>query len=100
MFFGFIFFLHIVTDVARHYLIVELSKDVNLITLNIINPFTNRAVTFNNVDLATALFWTATIFMAQSFWAVLTKKLFQETVTDRTNYKIVLETSEDGPGDF
>ena len=95
VFFGFIFFLHIVTDVARHYLIVELSKDVNLITLNIINPFTNRAVTFNNVDLATALFWTATIFMAQTVWATLTKKAMRETTTDMTNYKFVLETSAD-----
>ena len=87
-----VFFALLAVDIARHYLIVELSKDVNLITLNITNPFNNRPVAFNNVDLATALFWTATIFMAQSLWAVLTKKAFQETVTDITHYKIVLET--------
>ena len=85
-------FLIIAMDIARHYLTVQLSKDVNLITLNITNPFNNRPVAFNNVDLATALFWTATIFMAQSFWAILTKKAFQETVTDITHYAIVLET--------
>ena len=49
-------------DIARHYLIVQLSLDVNLITLNIINPFGNRQVTFDNVDIATALFWATTIF--------------------------------------
>ena len=82
-------------DIARHYLLVQLSKDVNLITIDITNPFNNQPVTFNNVDLATALFWTATIFMAQSCWLMLTKKALRETITDRTNYKIVLETSED-----
>jgi hypothetical protein len=85
----------IATDIARHYLLVQLSKDVNLVTLNITNPFNNQPVTFNNVDLATALFWTATIFMAQSLWAMMTKKYLRETVTDSTNYEIVLETSED-----
>ena len=82
-------------DIARHYLIVQLSKDVNLITLDITNPFNNRPVIFNNIDLATALFWTATIFMAQSIWAFLAKKALRETITDSTNYKIVLETSAD-----
>ena len=88
-------FFAIAMDIARHYLLVQLSKDVNLVTLNITNPFNNRPVTFNNVDLATALFWTATIFMAQSLWAMMTKKYLRETVTDSTNYEIVLETSED-----
>ena len=88
-------FLLLAIDIARHYLIVNLSKDVNLVTLNITNPFNNRPVTFNNVDLATALFWTASIFMAQSMWAMLTKKFLRETVTDITNYEIVLETSAD-----
>ena len=88
-------FFAIAMDIARHYLLVQLSKDVNLVTLNITNPFNNQPVTFNNVDLATALFWTATIFMAQSLWAMMTKKYLRETVTDSTNYEIVLETSED-----
>ena len=88
-------FLLIVMDIVRHYLIVQLSKDVNLVTLNITNPFNNRPVTFNNVDLATAFFWGATIFMTQSMWVMATKKMHQETVTDITNYKIVLETSAD-----
>ena len=91
-------FLVIAMDIVRHYLIVQLSKDVNLVTLNITNPFNNRPVTFNNVDLATALFWTASIFMAQSFWAMATKKILRETITDSTHYKIVLETSEDEAG--
>ena len=85
----------VVVDIARHYLIVQLSKDVNLVALNITNPFNKRPVAFNNVDLATALFWTATIFMAQSFWVMLSKKVFQVTITDKTNYEIVLETSGD-----
>ena len=89
-------FLVLAMDIARHYLLVQLSKDVNLVTLNITNPFNNRPVAFNNIDLATALFWTATIFMAQSIWAMMTKKVFQETVTDITHYEIVLETSADG----
>ena len=83
------------TDLARHYLITLLSKDVNLITIDIINPFNNRPVTFNNVDLATALFWGATIFMAQSLWAATTKKMIRMTLTDTTNYEFVLETSGD-----
>jgi hypothetical protein len=91
-------FLLLVMDIARHYLLVQLSKDVNLVTLNITNPFNNRPVTFNNVDLATALFWGATIFMAQSLWAMMTKKFLRETVTDITHYEIVLETSEDEAG--
>ena len=88
----------IAMDIARHYLLVQLSKDVNLVTLNITNPFNNQPVTFNNVDLATALFWTATIFMAQSLWAMMTKKYLRETVTDITHYEIILETSEDEAG--
>ena len=94
----FVFFCALVViavDIARHYLLVQLSKDVNLVTLDITNPFNNRPVTFSNVDLATALFWTATIFMAQSTWAGMTKKVLRETITDITHYKIVLETSED-----
>ena len=91
----FTFFVVLAIDIARHYLIVQLSNDVNLITLNITNPFNNRPVTFNNVDLATALFWGATIFMAQSVWTLMTKKAFRETVTDITHYKVVLETSGD-----
>ena len=87
-------FLPLAMDIARHYLLVQLSKDVNLVTLNVTNPFNNRPVTFNNVDLATALFWGATIFMTQSMWLVLTKKVFQETITDITRYEIILETSE------
>ena len=90
-----VLFLILAMDIARHYLIVQLSKDVNLITIDITNPFNNRPVTFNNVDLATALFWTATIFMAQSVWAMMTKKALRETITDSTNYEIILETSED-----
>ena len=90
-------FVVLAMDVARHYLLVQLSQDVKLVTLNITNPFNNQPVAFNNVDLATALFWGATIFMAQSFWAVMTKKVFQVTVTDTTNYEIVLETSAREP---
>ena len=90
-----VLFLLVALDIARHYLIVELSKDVNLVTLNITNPFNDQPVAFNNVDLATALFWGATIFMAQGFWAIMTKKMLRETVTDITHYEIVLETSED-----
>ena len=93
-----VFGVQLFMDIARHYLIVQLSKDVNLITLNITNPFNNRPVTFNNVDLATALFWGATIFMAQSLWAMMTKKYLRETVTDITHYEIILETSEDEAG--
>ena len=88
-------FVLLAIDIARHYLLVQLSKDVNLVALNITNPFNKRPVAFNNVDLATALFWTATIFMAQSFWVMLSKKVFQVTITDKTNYEIVLETSGD-----
>ena len=91
----FTFFVVLAIDISRHYLLVELSEDVNLVTLNITNPFNNRPVTFNNVDLATALFWGATIFMAQSMWVMLTKKALRETVTDITHYKVVLKTSED-----
>ena len=87
-------FYWIVVDIARHYLLMQFSKDVNLVTLNVTNPFNNRPVTFNNVDLATALFWGATIFMAQSCWLIVTKKAFQETITDITRYEIVVETSE------
>ena len=86
-------FVVLAMDIVRHYLIVQLSKDVNLVTLNITNPFNNRPVAFNNVDLATAFFWGATIFMAQSMWVMLTKKALRETVTDITHYKVVLETS-------
>ena len=95
-----VLFLLVAIDIARHYLIVELSKDVNLVTLNITNPFNNRPVTFNNVDLATAFFWGATIFMAQSIWTSIDQRAFQETVADMTHYELVLEThnvsGEDG----
>jgi hypothetical protein len=85
----------IVIDIFRHYLLVQLSKDVNLVTLNITNPFNNRPVTFNNLDLITALFWTATIFMAQSMWRATTKKAMRETITDIAHYEIVLDDSGD-----
>ena len=88
-------FLILAIDIARHYLIVQLSKDVNLVTINIINPFNNQPVTFNNVDLATALFWGATTMEAQWFWTMMTKKSMRETITDITNYEIVRETSAD-----
>ena len=93
VFFFFWGFVLIAMDIARHYLLVQLSKDVNLVTINITNPFNNQPVAFNNVDLATAFFWTATLFMAQSMWAMWTKKMFHQTVTDTTNYEIVLETT-------
>ena len=93
--FGAVLFLIIAMDIARHYLIVQLSKDVNLVTINIINPFNNQPVTFNNVDLATALFWGATTMEAQWFWTMMTKKSMRETITDITNYEIVRETSAD-----
>ena len=83
----------ILIDIFRHYLLVQLSEDVNLVTLNITNPFNHRPVTFNNVDLTTALFWTATIFMAQSMWTATTKKAMRETITDIAHYEIVLDNS-------
>ena len=93
-------FVVLAMDIVRHYLLVQLSEDVNLVTLsNWSLSEDSQPVTFNNVDLATALFWTATIFMAQSMWAMMTKKTLRETVTDTTNYKIVLETSEDDDAD-
>jgi len=93
-------FVVLAMDIVRHYLLVQLSEDVNLVTLsNWSLSEDSQPVTFNNVDLATALFWTATIFMAQSMWAMMTKKTLRETVTDTTNYEIVLETSEDDDAD-
>ena len=87
-----VFFLILAMDIARHYLIVQLSKDVNLVALNITNPFNNQPVAFNNVDLATAFFWGATIFMAQSIRTSIDQRAFQETVADMTHYELVLET--------
>ena len=75
-------------DIARHYLIVDLSKDIQLITVNVTNPFNDRPVAFNNMAVASALYWSSTIFLAQSLWAMMTTKLFQQTVTDVTNYHI------------
>ena len=95
IFIAFWAFYLIVMDIARHYLVVQLSENVNLIALSITNPFNNKPITFDNIDLATALFWTATIFMSQSFWIVLTKNVLQVTVTDVTHYNIVLKTLGD-----
>ena len=65
-----------------------MSKDVQLITLNVTNPFNDRPVTFNNTDLASALFWASTMFHVQNIWATLTNKMFQQTLMDVTNYHI------------
>jgi hypothetical protein len=76
-----VMFTAILMDIARHYLIADFSKDIQLITVNVTNPFNDRPVTFNNTDLASALYWSSTIFLAQSCWALMTTKTFQQTVT-------------------
>ena len=78
----------ILMDIARHYLIVEFSKDIQLITVNVTNPFNGRPATFDNTDVASALYWSSTIFLAESVWAIMTNKHYQQTVTASTNYKI------------
>ena len=78
----------ILFDIARHYLIVNVSKDIQLITLNVTNPFNGRHITFDNTELASALFWTSTMFLAQTVFAGLTNKMYQQTIVDVTNYHI------------
>ena len=83
-----VLFVIILVDIARHYLIVDFSQNFHIVTLNVTNPFNNRPVTFDNTDLASALFWGSTIFMAQSVWTIFTTKVYQQTLLDITNYHI------------
>jgi hypothetical protein len=82
------FMVMFVLDIVRHYLVVEISEDTTLVTINITNPYTDQPVVVDNRTLATALYWTSTMFLLESLWAILSGKVGRETVHQWTNYEI------------
>ena len=75
-------------DVFRHYMVVFTSKDVDLISFGVTNPFSGKEVFFTNKELATVLFWTSTIYFAEVVCTMIRAKMCHETVLLTTNYKI------------
>ena len=91
VFLGFIF---IALDVARHYLVVSFGQDFEII--NIANPFSSdgKSLVWGVRELASMFYWGSTIFLAQSFWAMATRKMARETTVNMTYYEIKVGTSK------
>eukprot|EP00947_MAST-08B_sp_MAST-8B-sp1_P001701 g1701.t1 len=77
-----------VIDISRHFLITNLAETTNVVTLNVTNPFTGSAVAYTNHELASALYWTSTIFNFQNIYTWITQKLFVSTLMDVAHYEI------------
>ena len=58
-------FFFLVYDIFRHYLILFLTDDVTLISLNVVNPFNGNTFAITNRQVMDATYFTGVIFMGQ-----------------------------------
>ena len=81
--------LILILDVFRHYLVTEFSEGVPLIVFDFVNPITDKPVVYTNLDLATSQYWTTIVFLLQSVYTILRKKMMQSTITSVVHYQIM-----------
>ena len=75
-------------DVCRHFLLLLFAEDVSIITFNVNNPFSGKPVSFSNQELASSLYWTSLIFIAQATFQMFTGGFLGQTVALTTNYRV------------
>ena len=89
--FHFFLLFQIMLDVARHYLLIFVSRDVNVFTISITNPFTGKDAALSNHQLASSLYWASLVFYAQLMLQKLfLRKMYRETNLLQTNFELQL----------
>ncbi len=69
--FGILGFLLILTDAFRHYVIMFVTDDVSLISINVTNPFNGNTMAFTNKRLSSITYFNGIIFAAIALKATL-----------------------------